>query len=148
VLGLLAHGAVWIIPVLLFAGVMFFGAMLSLRAQKRCPTCREPMQALDALSDTHALYEVLHCKQCACVTTLVHGHRSRFAVCPACRNRALRTTCDREQDARFIVHERCELCGYAHDTPHGHPPKLGRVIPFPAPNARARRRRSGQDGRP
>lgn len=83
-------------------------------------------------------YEVLVCDTCDNAATLVHGHQSRFAYCPSCLNRAMRTPCMRQPDGSVRVEEHCDLCGFRaervvtevviEDEPA---PERGIVIPFP-----------------
>lgn len=88
-------------------------------------------------------YEVLVCEGCCNAATLVHGHQSRFAYCPACLNRALRTPCIRQPDGVVKVEERCDLCGFHAErlfddgaTEDEDTPAMGQVIPFPTHRVR------------
>ena len=88
-------------------------------------------------------YEVLVCEQCSNAATLVHGHKSRFAYCPSCLNRSLRTPCMRLEDGSVKVAEACEICGYRSERVIGgeqSPPPMGKVIPFPVHRVRPPKR--------
>lgn len=145
----------WLLPALVVGLAILAGAMWTLRRQRACPSCRTPMQTLARPGDdaeavqpgTRAAgvpsYEVLVCDGCCNAATLVHGHQSRFAYCPACLNRSLRTPCIRRPDGAVKVEERCDLCGFrAERTFHDHSeeeaedPPMGQVIPFPTHRVR------------
>jgi hypothetical protein len=87
------------------------------------------------------------CDTCTNAATLVHGHASRFAYCPSCLNRALRTPCIRQADGSVKIEERCELCGFKAqriatelrpETPAES--EMGQVIAFPTHRVRPTRR--------
>lgn len=139
----LLAGAAWLVPAMLFALILLTGALWSLRRQRRCPSCREPMQTLGQppveREGEHAAYEVLVCESCSNAATLVHGHQARFAYCPSCLNRSLRTPCMRRTDGTVHVAEHCEICGYNAERVVGEPSPvrpMGQVIPFPVGRAR------------
>lgn len=83
-----------------------------------CPNCRTPMAALpDEAPLGVRSYRVHACRTCTNVVTQVHGARSRWAWCPACRQRALETPVHRLPNApdgspQAEVHELCHICGH------------------------------------
>jgi len=151
VLTALAHVALWVIPAVLLGLTIAAGALLVLGRQRRCPSCREPMERIDdpepaTRGAERRSYEVLVCQGCGNAATLVHGQRARFAYCPSCHNRALRAPAMRHPDGSMRVHEHCDLCGYRNECQIPLPaaqPELGRVIPFPV--ERARRPKAADD---
>lgn len=139
-----ANVVVWVLPACIVGLAIVAGALWTLRGQRGCPSCRTPMRA--AQPDPTTLdprrppsYEVLVCDTCSNCATLVHGHQSRFAYCPSCLNRSLRTPSIRQTDGSVRVEEQCELCGFTaerqvqtHAQPAAEEPvQLGVVIPFP-----------------
>ena len=156
-LSALATAFAWLAPALLMGFALLGAALWVLRRQRRCPSCSEPMRAVDlGPADRPAsaragvpsagvetpTYEVLVCARCTNAATLVHGQKSRFAYCPACTNRALRAPALLRPDGVVEVHEHCELCGYRlqRELPALPPRPAGIVIPFPVERARPPRR--------
>jgi hypothetical protein len=139
----------WLVPAVLVGLAIAAGAMVALRRQRNCPSCRTDMRTLARPGQEGGMpsYEVLVCDSCTNVATLVHGHQARFAYCPSCLNRSLRTPCIRQPDSSVKVEERCELCGFGAErvffqiVPDPEPTPMGQVIPFPT---RPRRRESGK----
>lgn len=133
------NAALWLLPATLVGLAIAGGALLALRRQRSCPSCRTDMRTLARPGQDGGVpsYEVLVCDTCSNAATLVHGHQARFAYCPSCLNRSLRTPNIRMPDGSVKVEERCELCGFdaqrtftevvAADTPA----PMGQVIPFP-----------------
>ena len=128
-------------------GIAFWLAAAVLRQQRACPQCRIPFDVLNdpAIPPT---YEVCTCRTCRNAAVLVHGHRARLALCPACRQRALQTPCvrlpDEDGEIRVEVREDCHLCG--HDDVRvfrGPLPPRGIVVRFPGPRRDRAVRRSG-----
>ncbi|MFK7930957.1 MAG: hypothetical protein AB8H79_22420 [Myxococcota bacterium] len=137
-----ASVAVWVAPACIIGLAIVAGALWTLRNQRNCPSCKTPMTVLGAPAPIEESrppsYEVLVCPTCTNAATLVHGHKSRFAYCPSCLNRALGTPCIRQADGSVRVEEHCHVCGFRAervvesaaevDEPA---PRLGVVIPFP-----------------
>jgi hypothetical protein len=139
--------ALWLTPTVVVVSLIVAGALWALRHQRNCPSCKTAMRtvAFPGRDGGVPSYEVLVCETCTNAATLVHGHHARFAYCPSCLNRALRTPCMRQAGGSVRVHEHCELCGYDAEKEYGTaappaPPATGRVIPFPAHRARPPRR--------
>lgn len=136
-----AHLLVWLLPAILLGLVLMAGSLMSLRRQRNCPGCAEPMTSLtrDLPGSERPSYEVLVCEGCSNAATLVHGHKSRFAYCPSCLNRSLRTPCMRLDDGSVKVAETCEICGFKaeHVVGGARPSRpMGQVIPFPVHRVR------------
>ena len=132
-----AHLLVWLAPTVVVVSLILAGAMWALRYQRNCPSCRTPMRsvAFPGREGGVPSYEVLVCDSCTNAATLVHGHHARFAYCPSCLNRALRTPCIRQADGSVEVKENCEICGYQCARVYGTTAPTrepgGQVIPFP-----------------
>ena len=140
----LMSAALWLLPAALVALAIVAGALLALRRQRNCPSCRTHMRTLARPGQDGGVpsYEVLVCDSCSNAATLVHGHQARFAYCPSCLNRALRTPNMRQADGSVKVEERCDLCGFDAERifteaqPAPAPTPMGQVIPFPSQRRR------------
>ena len=113
----------------------------------QCPTCHVDLALVSRAGDgpNHA-YDVLACPTCLRPQTRVHGATSRFAYCPACKNRALTLRCQPTDEVTraMDVHEQCELCGYEreYELAPEPPPVQCQVIQFPDPSKHRRPRHS------
>jgi len=116
-----------------------------LQRSRTCPACQEPLTPVASPDGLHT-YEVLACPACPTAVTLSQGVRRRFAFCPRCGQRSLRTDPERLPDTPtgplVTVHESCALCGWTDHrfaTPDAPSPRAaneepaprGVVLPFP-----------------
>ncbi|MCA9568907.1 MAG: hypothetical protein KC656_13755 [Myxococcales bacterium] len=130
--------AVVVATVVLFAGSMLYARARPFRPPAICPSCAVHMLELPRTL-APAPYDILICPHCANTVTRVHGMNSRFAACPACRQRTLETRVQRlpptpETPIGVAVDELCHVCGHQDHVvlpPEGVPAGKGKVIPFP-----------------
>ncbi|HHO50577.1 MAG TPA: hypothetical protein ENK18_06795 [Deltaproteobacteria bacterium] len=122
----------WLLIVVVFAAMVAYaafatwqGRLMSLAlSSTRCAACEVDLEPLTGGPGGHAgahpprSYEVFGCPCCATLITTLHGSRSLYAYCPACRQLSLQLQVDAERPApvgqrpRARVHERCGICGF------------------------------------
>ncbi len=122
----------WLLPLTL---TIFGAAAWIARGRtpsERCPTCRADWVVLAKPGEAdNESYAVLACPTCTNTHTRVQGLGSRWAWCPACKQRALEAHCTRLQPGTLHVrvHETCHLCG------HEATFELARPAPLAPPHA-------------
>lgn len=114
-----------LIATILVGAVVLLGSMLlytrtrPLATTPTCPTCEADYLILEPPDEggVRRTYDVLVCPECTNAITRVQGTKSRFAWCPACRQRTLETPVRRLPPAPLRplaveVEEQCHVCGF------------------------------------
>lgn len=115
---MLIVGTIAFAAVVLFVSTMVYSRTGPFGSTPSCPTCEVPFLVLDVPAEPERrTYDVLVCPECTNSVTRVLGARSRFAWCPACRQRTLETPVHRlpptpERPLAVEVEEHCHVCGY------------------------------------